>query len=73
MSPLDALESDLDAVDPLRHCRHVPANACSLPLQRGDAMLQILDIVRQTVDLPVDPAQVDERQIVGLFAQGACL
>jgi hypothetical protein len=31
-------------------------------------VLQILHVIGQTIDLAVDPAQVDENQIVGLFA-----
>ncbi len=40
--------------------RHIPANARYLTLQRGDAVLQILDVVGEPIDLAVNPVQVDQ-------------
>jgi hypothetical protein len=32
-------------------------------------MLEILHVLGQAIDFAVDPAQVDEHQIIGFFAQ----
>jgi hypothetical protein len=62
----DEIEALLYALDPRFKSIHPTLNADDTFLDRRDAHLQVANIIRETIDLLVDPAEVDQVNVIRL-------
>jgi hypothetical protein len=63
-SALDPFQANLDAVDPLRLGREVAVQQGDLGFHGGHATAKVRNAVDEPIQLPVQPSQIDQDQVV---------
>jgi hypothetical protein len=70
---LEQVDPVLETVEPRMRSGNIDAKAADLGLHATDAHFQVRHIVDQPVELLVQPAQVDQQNVVGLLAHAEVL